>query len=152
MLAVGNDRQFAAFCQAAGRPALAKDRRYRTNAARFANRAALVSTIEKLCRTKTTKGWVRLLTRARVPCGPINSIADVFAEPQVKHRKLAFELPHALGGKLPQVKNPVFFSRHTLDYSTPPPLLGEHTRQVLTTELGLSHGEILSLIADGAIG
>jgi crotonobetainyl-CoA:carnitine CoA-transferase CaiB-like acyl-CoA transferase len=95
---------------------------------------------------------VKLLTRAHVPCGPINSIAEVFAEPQVKHRGLRFELPHALGGRLPQVKNPVFFSRNTLVYSTPPPLLGEHTKPVLAAELGLSHSEILSLIADGTIG
>jgi crotonobetainyl-CoA:carnitine CoA-transferase CaiB-like acyl-CoA transferase len=152
MLAVGNDRQFASFCKAAGKPALAKDRRYATNAARVKNRIPLVSAIEKLCRRKTTKAWVGLLTRAGVPCGPINSIAEVFSEPQVKHRRLRFELPHALGGKLPQVKNPVFFSRNTLVYSTPPPLLGEHTRPVLSAELGLSHSEILSLIADGTIG
>jgi crotonobetainyl-CoA:carnitine CoA-transferase CaiB-like acyl-CoA transferase len=152
MLAVGNDRQFAAFCKAAGKPALAKDRRFATNAGRVKNRAALIPAIERLCRTKTTKGWVKLLTPASVPCGPINSIAEVFSEPQVKHRGLRFELPHALGGKLPQVKNPVFFSRNTLVYSTPPPLLGEHTRPVLSDELGLSHSEILSLIADGAIG
>ena len=95
---------------------------------------------------------MKLLTRANVPCGPINSIAEVFAEPQVKHRKLRFELPHALGGKLPQVRNPVFFSRNTLDYSMPPPLLGAHTRAILSAELGLSHSEILSLITDGTIG
>jgi crotonobetainyl-CoA:carnitine CoA-transferase CaiB-like acyl-CoA transferase len=152
MLAVGNDRQFAAFCKAAAKPAIAKDERFATNAGRVKNRAVLVPAIEKLCRTKTTKSWVKTLTRLRVPCGPINSIADVFGEPQVKHRGLRFELPHALGGKLPQVKNPLFFSRNTLVYSTPPPLLGEHTRAVLSAELGLSHSEILSLIADGAIG
>ena len=152
MLAVGNDRQFAALCKAAGKPAFARDKRFATNAARVKNRVALVSAIEKWCRTKTTKGWVKLLTRANVPCGPINSIAEVFAEPQVKHRGLRFELPHALGGSLPQVKNPLFFSRNTLVYSTPPPLLGEHTRAVLSAELGLSHSEILSLITDGAIG
>ncbi len=106
---------------------------FATNAGRVKNRVALVSAVEKLCRTKTTKGWVKLLTRAGVPCGPINSIAEVFAEPQVKHRKLRFELPHALGGKLPQVKNPVFFSRNTLDYSMPPPLLGAHTRAGLVS-------------------
>jgi crotonobetainyl-CoA:carnitine CoA-transferase CaiB-like acyl-CoA transferase len=151
MLAVGNDRQFTALCKAAGKPALARDRRFRTNAARVKNRVALVSALEPLCRKRTTRAWVKLLTRARVPCGPINSIAEVFAEPQVKHRKLRFELPHALGGKLPQVKNPVFFSRNTLVYSTPPPVLGEHTRTVLAAELGLSHAEFLSLIADGTI-
>jgi len=75
----------------------------------------------------------------------------VFAEPQVKHRKIRFELPHALGGKLPQVKNPLFFSRNTLAYSTPPPLLGAHTVSILAAELGLSQAEILSLKRDGTI-
>ena len=152
MLAVGNDRQFASFCEAAGKPALAKNPRFATNAGRVKNRVALVPEVEKLCRKKTTKGWVEILTRASVPCGPINSIAEVFADPQVKHRGLRFELPHALGGKLPQVKNPVFFSRNTLVYSTPPPLLGADTERVLAAELGLTDGEILSLKGDGTIG
>jgi glutaryl-CoA transferase len=152
MLAVGNDRQFAALCKAAGRAALAKDARFRTNAGRVRNRAALVAALDKECRKKTTRKWVEILTLAKVPCGPINDIAQVFREPQVRHRKLAFELPHALGGRVPQVRNPVFFSRNTLDFSRAPPVLGEHTRAVLSAELGLSDGEILSLNADGAIG
>jgi crotonobetainyl-CoA:carnitine CoA-transferase CaiB-like acyl-CoA transferase len=94
---------------------------------------------------------VDLLTRSNVPCGPINSIAEVFEDPQVKHRKMRFDLPHALGGQLPQVRNPVLFSRNTLDYSIPPPLLGEHTRAVLSAELGLTDAEILSLETDGTI-
>jgi crotonobetainyl-CoA:carnitine CoA-transferase CaiB-like acyl-CoA transferase len=151
MLAVGNDRQFADFCKAAGATALAKNSRYATNAGRVEHRAALIPAVETLCRKKTTKEWVKLLTRAKVPCGPINSIADVFAEPQVKHRKLAFDLPHALGGRVPQVKNPAVFSRNTLDYSIPPPLLGEHTDAVLSAELGLSQSEIMSLKRDGTI-
>ena len=94
---------------------------------------------------------MKLLTRANVPCGPINNIAEVFEDPQVKHRKLRFDLPHALGGKLPQVRNPVFFSRNTLDYSMPPPLLGAHTESILGAELGLTEAEILSLKRDGTI-
>lgn len=152
MLAVGNDRQFADFCKAAGAAALAKDTRYVKNAGRVEHRAALIAAVEKLCRKKTTKDWVKILTRANVPCGPINSIAEVFKEPQVNHRKMRFDLPHALGGKVPQVRNPVLFSRNTLDYSIPPPLLGEHTDAVLSAELGLSDAEILSLKADGTIG
>jgi crotonobetainyl-CoA:carnitine CoA-transferase CaiB-like acyl-CoA transferase len=152
MLAVGNDRQFESFCNAAGKPALAKDKRFRTNAGRVEHRVALVSAIEKLCRTKTTRHWVETLTRAKVPCGPINSIAEVFAEPQVKHRRLRFDLPHALGGNLPQVRNPVLFSRNTLDFSIPPPLLGADTAAILGAELGLSEAEILSLKRDGTIG
>jgi crotonobetainyl-CoA:carnitine CoA-transferase CaiB-like acyl-CoA transferase len=151
MLAVGNDRQFADFCKAAGAVALAKDRRYATNAGRVRHRAAVVAAVERLCRKKTTREWVKSLTRANVPCGPINSIADVFKEPQLRHRGLRFELPHALGGKLPQVKNPLFFSRNTLEYSTAPPILGADTRAVLSDELGLTSAEILSLLADGAV-
>lgn len=152
MLAVGNDRQFADFCKASGAAALAKDKRFTTNAGRVEHRAKLIPAVEKLCRTKTTKEWVKILTRARVPCGPINSIADVFADAQVKHRKMRFDLAHALGGKVPQVRNPVIFSRNTLEYSIPPPLLGEHTVAILSEELGLSGDEILSLKTDGTIG
>ena len=151
MLAVGNDKQYASFCAAAGATALAKDKRFQTNAGRVEHRAALIPKVEKLCRKRTTKEWVDLLTRSNVPCGPINSIAEVFEDPQVKHRKMRFDLPHALGGQLPQVRNPVLFSRNTLDYSIPPPLLGEHTRAVLSAELGLTDAEILSLETDGTI-
>ena len=152
MLAVGNDRHFESFCKAAGATKLWKDRRFRTNAGRVEHRAALVAELERQCRRKTTKDWVALLTRANVPCGPINTIAETFAEPQVKHRKLRFELPHAHGAQLPMVRNPVVFSRNTLEYSKSPPLLGADTESVLAAELGLSADEILSLRRDGAIG
>ncbi|MGH8251587.1 MAG: CaiB/BaiF CoA transferase family protein [Steroidobacteraceae bacterium] len=151
MLAVGNDRQFAAFCKAAERPGLARDQRYRKNSARVENRASLIPELEKLCRQRTTKGWLKSLTKARVPCGPINDLAQVFKEPQVQHRKLRFDLPHALGRKVPQVRNPVIFSRNSLNYRDAPPLLGQHTESVLRAELGLTADEILSLKADGAI-
>jgi len=152
MLAVGNDRQFEAFCSAAGWKALAKDKRFRANADRVAHREALISEIEKLCLQKTTAAWVRLLAAAGVPCGPINNLAEVFREPQVKHRKLRFDLPHAKGARLPQVRHPALFSRMTSVSSEPPPLLGEHTRSVLSDELGLTSDELLSLLADGTIG
>jgi len=151
MLAVGNDRQFESFCEVARAAKLRKDARFRTNAGRVEHRAALVPALEKLCRRKTTRDWVELLTRANVPCGPINSLAETFAEPQVKHRKLRFELSHARGAQLPQVRNPVVFSRNTLDYSKAPPLLGAETESVLAAELGLSADEIMSLKGDGTI-
>jgi crotonobetainyl-CoA:carnitine CoA-transferase CaiB-like acyl-CoA transferase len=151
MLAVGNDRQFAAFCDAAGRPTLARNVKYRTNAARVEHRAELIRQIDRLCRMKTTAAWLRLLTRAGVPCGPINDLAQVFAEPQVRHRKMRFDLPHPLGGTVPQVRNPVLFSRNTLKYRDPPPLLGQHTESVLGAELGLTRDELLSLKSDGTI-
>jgi crotonobetainyl-CoA:carnitine CoA-transferase CaiB-like acyl-CoA transferase len=151
MLAVGNDRQFASFCAVAGLPKLAKDKRYRRNAGRVAHRGALVPAIEALCRKKTTKQWLKALAAAGVPCGPINDLGQVFRDPQVKHRKLRFTLPHPLGGKLPQVRNPVLFSRTRLEYRDPPPLLGQHTQEVLARELGLTREELVSLKGDGVI-
>lgn len=151
MLAVGNDRQFADFCSAAGRAGLAKDGRFATNASRVENRAALIPQIERLCRQKTTAAWLKALARAKVPCGPINDLAQVFADPQVRHRKLRFDLPHAGGGQLPQVRNPALFSRTALKYRAAPPLLGQHTDQVLAEELGTTAEELARLRAEGTI-
>jgi crotonobetainyl-CoA:carnitine CoA-transferase CaiB-like acyl-CoA transferase len=151
MLAVGNDRQFEIFCGAAGRPGLAADERYRTNAGRVSNRAQLIPEIDRLCRQKTTRQWIDELASAGVPCGPINDLAQVFDEPQVKHRKMRFDLPHPQGGSVPQVRNPVLYSRTNLEYRDPPPLLGEHTRAVLQQELGLSAVEFESLRSDGVV-
>ena len=152
MLAVGNDRQFATFCRLAGRPALAGDVRYASNAARVANRAVLVPEIAVLLREGTTRSWLERLAPAGVPCGPINDIAQAFAEPQVQHRGMRFELPHPLAGRVPQVRNPVRYSRTGLEYGRPPPLLGEHTEAVLTAELGLVAAELDALRARGVIG
>jgi crotonobetainyl-CoA:carnitine CoA-transferase CaiB-like acyl-CoA transferase len=151
MLAVGNDRQFARFCGVAGLPELAADARYRTNAGRVANRATLVPEIDRLCRQKTTRQWLDALASVGVPCGPINNMAEVFAEPQVKHRKMRFDLPHPQGGQVPQVRNPVLYSRTTLEYRDPPPLLGQHTEAVLQQELGISASEFGTLRADGVV-
>ncbi len=151
MLAVGNDRQFASFCKAAGRQGLALDQRFATNAARVENRATLIPQVERLCQQKTTKTWLKMLAAAGVPCGPINNLAEVFAEPQVQHRKMRFDLPHPQGGQVPQVRNPVLFSRSALEYRIPPPLLGQHTEQVLVNELGLTAEEIQQLKGDATI-
>ena len=151
MLAVGNDRQFAAFCKAAGKPALSADRRFKTNAGRVKHRSALIPIVDSLCRKRPTKSWLKLLAKAGVPCGPINDLAQVFKEPQVKHRKLRFELDHGAGSRIPQVRNPILYSRTALEYCIPPPVLGEHTARVLVEELGLPDEEIVSLKADGVI-
>jgi len=152
MLAVGNDRQFADFCQVAGRAGLAKDDRFATNAARVQHRETLIPQIDRLCRQKTTAAWLKALAGAGVPCGPINDLAQVFAEPQVQHRKLRFDLPHPAGGQVPQVRNPVLFSRTVLKYRDPPPLLGQHTDEVLASELGVTADELRRLRTDGVIG
>ncbi|MSP98018.1 MAG: CoA transferase [Betaproteobacteria bacterium] len=151
MLAVGNDRQFEDFCRVAGRPELAADARYRTNAGRVANRATLVPEIDRLCRQKTTRQWLDALALVGVPCGPINNLAEVFEEPQVQHRKMRFDLPHPQGGQVPQVRNPVLYSRTNLEYRDPPPLLGQHTQAVLQQELGISASEFETLRADGVV-
>ncbi|MBS0396276.1 MAG: CoA transferase [Proteobacteria bacterium] len=151
MLAVGNDRQFAAFAALAGRAELAADPRFATNAARVANRAVLVPIVAELLRERTTRGWIERLAGAAVPCGPINDLAAVFAEPQVRHRELRLDLPHPLAGSVPQVRNPIRYSRSAIEYGRAPPLLGEHTAEVLGAELGLGAGEIEALRASGAI-
>lgn len=151
MLAVGNDRQFEGFCGAAGVPALAQDERFRTNAGRVANRAALVPEIDRLCRRKTTRQWLAALAPAGVPCGPINDLAEVFDEPQVKHRRMRFDLPHPAGGSVPQVRNPILYSRTELEYRDPPPLLGQHTTEVLAEVLGLEAAELRALRAASVI-
>jgi formyl-CoA transferase len=152
MLAVGNDRQFVDFCRVAGRDDLASDPRYATNADRVRHREALVPEVERTLRTRTTSAWLDALTPAAVPCGPINDLAQVFADPQVRHRGLRFDLPHPAGGTVPQVRNPVVYSRTALEYRLAPPLLGQHTDDVLGAELGLDAARIAALRSAGAIG
>jgi crotonobetainyl-CoA:carnitine CoA-transferase CaiB-like acyl-CoA transferase len=152
MLAIGNDRQFATFAELAGQPALATDSRYATNAARVAHRAELVPLVAELLATRSTGEWIARLGPAAVPCGPINDLAAVFAEPQVRHRQMRIDLPHPVGGSVPQIRNPTRYSRSELEYRRPPPLLGEHTDEVLAAELGLGGGELAALRARGAIG
>jgi formyl-CoA transferase len=152
MLAVGNDRQFAEFCRVADRVDLAQDARHTTNASRVRHRQTLVPEIERVLRTRTTAEWLRSLTGAGVPCGPINDLAEVFDDPQVRHRAMRFDLPHPSGGTVPQVRNPIVYSRTGLDYRDPPPLLGQHTEAVLRDELGLDAARIAVLRSACAIG
>ena len=152
MLAVGNDGQFARFAERAGDAELASDERYRTNAARLQHRGALVPRIEAILKGRTTAAWIALLAPAAVPCGPINDIAAVFAEPQVRHRGMRMDLPHPVAGTVPQVRNPTRYSRTPIEYALPPPLLGEHTEAVLAEELGLDAKALAALRSQGVIG
>jgi len=151
MLAVGNDRQFAAWCAVAQHPELATDARYATNKARVAQRAELVPIVAAALRKHPTRWWLDALNAANVPCGPINEIGQVFAEPQVVHRGMRIDLPHPTAGKVPGVRNPINYSRTPLEYRMAPPLLGEHTDAVLEAELGLDSAERARLRAAGAI-
>ena len=137
MLAVGNDAQFARFCAVAGAPELAGDPRYATNRDRVAHRRELVPVVEQLLHQRPSAHWLEALRAAQVPCGPINDLARVFAEPQVRHRGLRLDMPHPVAGSVPGVRNPVVFSRTPIAYERPPPALGADTDDVLREYLGL---------------
>ena len=151
ILTVGNDSQFRKFAEVAGRPELGGDPRFATNKLRVANRAELVPLIRQLTVFKTTAEWVAQLEAVGVPCGPINDLAQVFADPQVRARGLAMQLPHALAGLVPQVASPIRLSETPVEYRNAPPLLGEHTQQVLEQVLGLKSGAVEALRRSGVL-
>jgi crotonobetainyl-CoA:carnitine CoA-transferase CaiB-like acyl-CoA transferase len=136
ILAVGNDNQFAKFCAVAGRSEWSSDERFASNAQRVANRALLVPLLRQATVMRTSADWINALEAAGVPCGPINRIDEVFADPQVVARGLHIDLPHPLAGKVPLVANPIRLSGSPVAYQRPPPLLGEHTDEVLAQWLG----------------
>ena len=152
IVAVGNDGQFARFAAAIGRPELADDACFATNAARVANRDTLIPLIAERMATRTTADWAGLLDSAEVniPNGPINTIAEAFDDPQVRHRGLRVDLPHPLAGTVATVASPINLSATPPEYHRPPPLLGEHTDDVLA-ELGLDAAAIADLRAKGAV-
>ncbi|WP_137817666.1 CaiB/BaiF CoA-transferase family protein [Pseudomonas sp. 2FG] len=151
ILTVGNDGQFRKFCEVAGHPEWADDPRFATNKLRVANRTVLIPLIRQATVFKTTGEWVTALEQAGVPCGPINDLAQMFADPQVQARGLRVELPHALGGTVPQVASPIRLSETPVQYRNAPPLLGEHTVEVLQKVLGLDAGQIEALRQAGVV-
>jgi crotonobetainyl-CoA:carnitine CoA-transferase CaiB-like acyl-CoA transferase len=151
VLAVGNDAQFARFCDVAGRPDLARDPRFATNATRVGARAELVALLAPLLAGRTTAAWVAALEAADVPCGPINDLAQVFADPQVRHRGLRVEIPRPGGGAIPAVASPIRLSRTPVRHDVPPPALGEHTREVLVELLGMAEAEVAALRERGVV-
>jgi crotonobetainyl-CoA:carnitine CoA-transferase CaiB-like acyl-CoA transferase len=151
ILAVGNDAQFARFCEVAGKPEWARDPRYAWNAQRVSRRDELVPMIAEVVRTRTQRAWLDALEAVGVPCGPINRLDQVFADPQVLARGMRIDLPHPLSGTVPQVANPLHFSGTPVAYTQAPPLLGQHTAAVLRQRLGLSDALIAELAARGVI-
>jgi formyl-CoA transferase len=151
ILAVGNDSQFEKFCRIAGRPDLAADDRYKRNADRVRRRDELVPVIAAVVKTRTMRDWIAACDAAQVPCGPINRLDQVFADPQVVHRRMRIDMPHPLSGTLPQVVNPIKFSATPLEYRNAPPLLGQHTGQVLRERLGYAPETIAALAERGVI-
>jgi crotonobetainyl-CoA:carnitine CoA-transferase CaiB-like acyl-CoA transferase len=152
VLAVGNDEQFRRWAALAGASELADDERFRTNAGRTRNRDTLVPRIAELMRAQPSAWWIERCEASGVPYGPINDIAQVFADPQVVHRGLKLDLPHPLAGVVPGVRNPIRYDATPIEHEAAPPTLGQHTDTVLADLLGLDPAAIEKLRANKAIG
>ena len=151
IVAVGNDGQFRRFCEVLDLPGMADDERFASNAARVRNRAVLDTAIEARAATKTRHEWLAQLEAAGVPCGPINNLQEVFAEPQIAAREMVIAVPHPTAGEVKLVGNPIKLSRTPVDYRSAPPLLGEQTEAVLRELGGLSEDELRRLQQAGVI-
>ena len=153
ILAVGNDAQFERFCTFTGRPELARDPRYATNANRLRNRDTLTPIIADLIAAHPIHHWVEGLAKVNLPCGPINAVDQVFAEPQVQAREMVLGMSHPLAHPDPVrlIASPIRMSGTPVSYRNPPPLLGQHTDEVLGDLLGLGEDELAGLRRRGVI-
>jgi crotonobetainyl-CoA:carnitine CoA-transferase CaiB-like acyl-CoA transferase len=145
ILAVGNDGQFAKFCEVAGRPELAHDPRFAKNQDRVRNRAMLVPVLEALMQQRGKQQWLAALEAAKVPCGAINSIAEVFDDPQVRERGMVHSWEHPFKPGLQLVASPMKLGATPVRTDLPPPLLGQHTDEVLGELLRRSPEELAQL-------
>ena len=150
ILAVGNDGQFGRFCDVAG-AAWAEDARFAKNADRVRNRELLVPMVAKAIASRTQRDWIAALEDAGVPCGPINKLDAVFADPQVVARGMRVDMPHALAGTVPQVAAAMRLGGAQAVAARAPPLLGEHTMAVLRDRLHMSESEVRSLAGEGVV-
>ncbi|MCT9809990.1 CoA transferase [Acidovorax sp. Be4] len=153
LLAIGNDGQFARFCAAIDQPQWAQDARFASNTARVQHRGELLARMEPLLKTRSTAAWIALFEDKAVPCGPINTVAQAFDDPQVQARGLRIEWPRTDGDRLPPVAgvaNPMRLSGTPVVYHRAPPALGQHTEEVLQ-EMGLDAARITALRTAQAI-
>jgi crotonobetainyl-CoA:carnitine CoA-transferase CaiB-like acyl-CoA transferase len=151
ILAVGNDSQFAKFCEVAGRPELAVDARFARNRDRVRNRAELVPLLQEVMKQRRKAEWLPALEAAQVPCGAINNLAEVFADPQVQERGMVDEWPHPLHPGLRLVASPMKLTATPVRTDLPPPLLGQHTDEVLSELLALQPAQLARLKQDKVI-
>jgi crotonobetainyl-CoA:carnitine CoA-transferase CaiB-like acyl-CoA transferase len=151
ILAVGNDSQYARFCEIAGRPDLGADPRFAKNQDRVRNRALLVPMLEPIMKSRSKGDWLAALEAAKVPCGAINNLAEVFADPQVTERSMVAQWQHPLHPALRLVSSPIKLSATPVRQHLPPPLLGQHTDEVLGELLGCSSERLADLKKSGAI-
>jgi crotonobetainyl-CoA:carnitine CoA-transferase CaiB-like acyl-CoA transferase len=152
ILAIGNDSQFLRFCNEAGATELASDSRFLTNRSRVAHRDELIERLRVITRKRTTGDWIALLEPVGVPCGPINTIADVFSDKHVQARGMKISMKHPQAGDIPLVGSPIQMSGTPVQYREAPPLLGQHTREILRCWLDMPGSTIDHLIQSGVLG
>lgn len=150
IVVIGNDGQFKTLCELIGRPDLVQDKRFATNGQRVKNQQLLDPILDEVFMTAERGAWLDSLLSAGIPAGPINSVPEVFEEPQVKHRKMLKFLPHPIAGKVPQIMSPLRFTNSPTTEDIPPPTLGQHTEQILET-LGITKDQIQTLRERGVV-
>ena len=151
ILAIGNDTQFDSFCKVAGRADLAEDQRFKLMSGRIVNRDALIPLIADIMRQRGMHEWIEVLEAANVPCGPINNMKQVLEDPQVQHRALKVDIPTPAGVPCQTVASPMRFSETPVEYQLPPPLLGQHTQEILEDLLEMNPQAVAALAAKGII-
>jgi formyl-CoA transferase len=151
IVATGNDGQYQKFVEVGGRPDLATHERYATNPLRVKNRDELVPILAEMVKSRPRDWWIEQLEAVGVPCGPINDLHDVFKNPQVQARGMVVEAPHPTAGKVKLVRNPMRLSASPAETDMAPPLLGQHTDEVLREVLGRSEEEIAALRTKGIL-
>jgi crotonobetainyl-CoA:carnitine CoA-transferase CaiB-like acyl-CoA transferase len=151
IVAVGNDGQFANLCKTLGKPEWSSDERFATNPQRVKHRGELIALIHGMTVRRTTDEWVAAMEAAGVPCGPINTLDRVFADPHVQARGTRIEMPHPLAKHVSLVANPIRLSESPVQYRNAPPTLGQHTEAVLSDWLGATAVDVDALRANKAI-
>ncbi len=153
IIAVGNDTQFMRMCEILGADDLANDERFAKNTDRVLNRKILIPLIEEYTKKQTSDHWLSEMEAENVPCGPVNDLAQTFADPQIQHRKMAINIPHRNNSDkgVDLIGNPLNFSDTPVQYKKPPPVRAEDTREILSKHLGLSEEKLNELEANGII-
>jgi crotonobetainyl-CoA:carnitine CoA-transferase CaiB-like acyl-CoA transferase len=151
ILAVGNDPTFERFCKAFGQEALLADPRFATNPIRVQNRQLVTDTLTPVMKSKTTAEWIDALEALKIGCGPINTLEQVFADPHVQAREMVVEMAHGSGETVKVIANPVKLSATPPSYRSAPPVLGEHTDDVLASVLKMSASDIAALREKGIL-
>ena len=144
VLSIGNDQTFVRFCELAGETKLLEDDRFKTNAARVSNREYVTKVLNEVTKRKNSNQWLSELEKAKIGCGPINSLSDVFNDPHVVSREMVMEMEHSKTGEKPLklISNPIKMNETPVSYRYAPPLLGEHTNEILKTELNYNADQI----------